>query len=472
MGSSLLNHKISFPPYESEYNNTMLYNKNMKKYPIWYWLVLSISILLLSIGLPKEAVNAQNNTHVEAILLTFEGPLTPILNEYIIRGMRIAEERQAELIILQINTPGGSIDIMNDIVQQIRSSQIPVIVYVSPRGAMAASAGTIITLAGHVAAMAPETTIGAASPVGSQGEDIESTLESKTKEILKATVRAIASKRKPEAIKLAEETIDQAKAVSVQEALTIGLVDLEANDVEDLLQKLNGRTITINGQESILNTDDATTYPVENSLIEEMLQLLTNPNLVFLLLSIGVQAILIELSSPGGWVAGFIGAICVMLAIYGMGVLPINWFGILFIITAFVLFFVDIKAPTHGALTAAGAGSFIVGALILFNSIDVPGFPKVSVPLVIGTGIAIAASFSIIVTFAIRAQHIPVKTGRETLPGQTGIVVTKLDPTGQVHVAGELWSAELVKGEQPLERGEKIKVISIKGLTLMVGKGE
>ncbi|MEM5774891.1 MAG: hypothetical protein AAGU05_07795, partial [Anaerolineaceae bacterium] len=225
--------------------------------------------------------------------------------------------------------------------------------------------------------MAPETTIGAASPVGSEGEDIGETMEAKVKEILKASVRGLTKNRSEEAIRLAEETIENARAVTVDEALEVGLVDFKAANVQDLLNQLHGHQVLINDDPVTLSTRNAQVVDVGNTFIEELLLLLVNPNLVFLLLAIGVQAILIEISSPGGWGAGFIGVVCILLAVYGIGVLPVNWFGILFLVAAFVLFILDIKAPTHGALTVAGAASFIVGALVLFNSTTLPGFPRV-----------------------------------------------------------------------------------------------
>lgn len=430
--------------------------------------VLSLSAMLLN---PPGVYAQDGDALPTALVLTVKGPITPIMSVYLDRGMRIAEEKGAEVIILQLDTPGGSIDLMNKIIQQIRGSKIPVVVYVTPRGAMAGSAGTIITLAGHVAAMAPETTIGAASPVGAQGEDIGSTMETKVKEMLKASVRAIASARDPEAVELAEETIESGRAVSSQEALEVGLIDIEAEDLEDLLKQLDGMEIMVGTEEVVLNTSDALTLPVENSVIEELLLTLTNPNIVFILLSIGIQTILIELSSPGGWVSGFIGSVCLLLAIYGLGVLPVNWVGLLFLVVAFILFLMDIKAPTHGALTVAGAAAFIAGALILFNSAKAPGVPTVSVPLVVGTGLFIAATFFTILTFALRAQRLPIKIGREALPGKFGIVRSELNPHGQVQVSGELWIAELFEGDT-LAEGTRIEVIAVEGLHLKVRKAE
>jgi membrane-bound serine protease (ClpP class) len=279
------------------------------------------------------------------IVLDAEGAVAPAMQEYIQRGLGIAESRSADLVILQLDTPGGSIDTMNNIVQAIRDSRIPVVVYVSPRGAMAASAGTMITLAGHASAMAPETIIGAASPVGGQGEDLGETIKAKEIEALKATVRTLGERRSEEAIALAESTIEEARAASANEAVEAGLVDFFASDLDDLITQLDGFEVHLTDGARTLETTNASTETVEASFIEQLLAMLTNPNIVFLLITIGAQAIFIELGSPGGWVAGFIGVVCLALAGYGLGWLPVNWFGIVFLATSFVLFILDIKAP-------------------------------------------------------------------------------------------------------------------------------
>jgi membrane-bound serine protease (ClpP class) len=231
---------------------------------------------------------------------------------------------------------------------------------------------------------------------------------------------------------------------------------------------LDGREVILNDQAVVLHTQDAEVIEVGNTFVEELLLLLVNPNLVFLLLAVGIQGILIEIASPGGWAAGFIGVTCLLLASYGIGVLPVNWFGILFVLAAFVLFLLDIKAPTHGALTITGAVSFIMGALILFNSTPLPGFPTVSIPLVIGTGLIIGGIFFTIMTVALRAQRRPVQFGRETFPGKQGRVEVELNPRGMVRVNGELWSAELVGGTGSLPKGTLVEVISVNGLILQV----
>jgi membrane-bound serine protease (ClpP class) len=219
----------------------------------------------------------------------------------------------------------------------------------------------------------------------------------------------------------------------------------------------------------VLATQDVTIVPLPVTFIERLLATLTDPNIVFLLLNLGVIAILIEISSPGGWIAGFLGVVSLALAAYGLGVLPVNWFGIIFLVVAFVLFILDIKAPTHGALTAAGVGSLIVGALVLFNTPNVPGL-KVSVPLVVFTSLITGGIFFSILLYAVRAQKVPIRTGLEALVGRTGTVSMDLNPRGQVHVCGEFWTAELVNEQPALARGARIEVVGVQGLKLLVRK--
>lgn len=425
-------------------------------------------LLVIFLFCAVSVVGAQDEMPL-AMVLTADNAVSPAMAEYLSRGLRLAEQRGAELLIFQLNTPGGGVDTMTDMVELIRASEVPVVVFVAPRGAIAGSAGTVITLAGHAAAMAPETAIGAASPVGAQGEDIGETMEAKTKEILKAQVRSLAEDRGPDAIALAEATIEEAKAVSASEALEVGLIDFIANDVHDLLSQLDGFEIKVLDGERTLNTADAEVSHMDLSLIEELLLVLTNPNIVFILLTIGVQAILIELSNPGGWVAGFIGVVCIALATYGLGVLPVNWFGIVFLATAFVLFILDIKAPTHGALTAAGVGSLIVGALVLFNSPATPQFQRVSVPLVVVSSLITGGLFLIAVAFAVRAQKTPIRTGQESLVGRTGIVKDEIPAfgSGSVQLGGELWSAESAQGTA-IPPNSRVEVVQVEGIRLKV----
>ena len=410
----------------------------MKKYISKIVIIFVVSTVAW-LSLTNYFVAAQVETTKEAIVLTAVGPLTPAMREYIERGIEIAERRNSEVVIIQLDTPGGSGALMDEIAQSILSSSVPVVVYVAPQGAIAASAGTIITLAADIAAMAPGTAIGAASPVSSEGEDLGKTLERKAKEIVRAQIRELAKERSPEAIALAEDTVENAVAVSADEALEIGLVDIIATDVPDLLSQLDGWTVDKDGETITLDTQFLTLNEVNNSFIEQLLSILTNPNIVFLLLTFGVNLIIVELSNPGGWVAGFLGVISLLMAGYGLGVLPVNWVYSILLIVAFALFYMEVTTPSKGAFSVGGVIAFVAGALMMFNSGGTPSFYRVSVPLVIATGIVIAGTFIAIITFAMKALKAPQKMGRSVLIGKTGIVRGDLLPgkSGYVHIGGE-----------------------------------
>ncbi len=411
---------------------------------------------------------AQEASAPRVLWLRVEGPLTPVVADYLRRGMETARDQGAEALILQLNTPGGEVNLTLRLVSLIRESPVPVIIYVAPRGAIAGSAGTLVTLAGHLAWMAPETAIGAASPVGGQGEELPETLSQKVKEILKAQVRSLAERRPPEAVQLAEAAVESAKAVSAREALAAGLIDGIAEGPEDLLRQLDGRTVSVRGQPRALRTAGAAVVPLPMNIVEEILHRLVNPNIALILLAIGVQAILIELSNPGGWVAGFIGVVSLLLAAYGIGLLPVNWLGLLLIAVALVLFILDVKAPTHGALTAAGTATFIAGALVLFAPVARSPFPPLSPWVAGGTGLAMAGFFGFIVAKALQAQRRPSVMGVEALVGRLGEARTDLNPIGMVHVAGELWTAESETGIIPA--GAPVQVVGVEGLRLRVRK--
>ncbi len=406
----------------------------MKK-SLLYLLLMVVSLVLFA---RLQPVVAQDGSPL-VLELAASGPVTPAMAEYLERGILQAERRGAELLVFELDTPGGSLDLMQRMVVSILESK---------------------------------TAIGAASPISSEGQDLGETAEAKAKNIMMALVRSLAERRSPEAIELAEATIESAQAISASEALEIGLIDFIANDLDDLLSQLDGFSVDLKGEQQVLETSDATVEVMPPAFIEQLLGVLTNPNIVFLLLTIGVQAILIELSSPGGWIAGVIGIVCLALAIYGLGVLPVNWFGLVFLAIAFVLFILDIKAPTHGALTAAGIAALIVGALVLFNSPGVPSFQRVSVPLVIGTSIITGLIFLGIVGFALRAQRAPVRTGQESLVQRTGIVRTRIDPVGTVQLGSELWTASLEPGQSSLSSGERVRVVRVEGVRLVVRKEE
>jgi len=430
-----------------------------------------IRVLLLAFIVLAFFSSARAQSDVPlVIVMKADGPIAPVMREYLKRGIESAEQQNAEALIIQLNTPGGDLGTTVEIIQAFRASRVPVIIYVTPNGAMAGSAGAIISMAAHSIAMSPEAAIGAASPIDSSGNDLNQTLQKKAKEIIKAQIRPLVTPRGTKALALAEAMIDDAKAATAQEALEVGLIDFIAKDTNDLLNQLDGFEVETAAGKLTLHTKNANAQPLNVSFIEQLLFMLTDPNIAFLLLAIGVQAILIEISSPGGWVAGFIGTVCLTLAIYGMGVLTVNWFGIIFLITAFVLFILDIKAPTHGALTTAGVASFIVGALVLFNSPGTPQFQRVSVPLVVGVGIFLGLLFFSILLIALRAQHGPIQTGAGIMLGKKGTARTFEGDAGQVQLGSELWSAEKSPESEKIGKGDSVEVVEVRGLRLIVKK--
>lgn len=397
-------------------------------------------------------------------LARFEGPVTPILAAYIERAIADAEAGGAAALVLELDTPGGSVDITKTITQRMTSSPIPIIVYVAPRGAHAGSAGTFITLAGHFAAMAPGSSIGAASPVGSEGGDLPETLKAKETNILVADIKNLAARRGEEAVAWAEKAVSEAAAATADEALALGVIDAVAEDVPDLLRQLDGRTVTVDGQEITLRLSDAPVEEMPLSPLEGFLNQITNPTLAAILLTIGLNAILFELSNPGGYVAGLIGVVCLLLAFYALGTLNANWAGLGFVGLAFVLFVLDIKAPTHGALTAGGIASFVFGAYLLFNT------PELTVPwmTIIGLALATAAFFAFAIGKALAAQRRRPTTGMEGMQGQAGEVRQALTPEGMVLVEGELWTAVSESG--PVAEGERVVVVGREGFRLRVKK--
>ena len=428
-------------------------------------LILGIFLLWLGVWV----VQAQGP---DVLVLEIEGPVTPAMASYFERGIAEAEASGAEALLIILNTPGGAVDTTQGIVRTFRAAEVPIIVYISPSGAQAASAGSIITVAAHASAMAPETVIGAASPVGEGGADLDETIFRKITEDLSALVRSLTERRGEEVSKLVEEMIVDARAVNAQEALDVGLIDAIAEDVPDLLAQLDGLMVVVDDEEMVLNTRTATAQPFDMNIIEQILHALSNPLLLGILLTIGVQAILIEISSPGGWAAGFIGVVCLGLGLYGLGQLPANWFGLGLVAVAFVLFVLEVKAPVHGALALAGTATLLAGLLVLFNSPGTPEFARISISGAVTVSLISAAFFIFIVTMALRAQSAQPATGSEGLVGQKGPVRTALTAVaegesfnGMVLVAGELWRAQ---ADEAIEKGEVVRVTAVDGFTLHV----
>ncbi len=429
----------------------------MKRRIIGLWLWLGLMVALLA-----QPVQAGHRV----VLLTVEGAITPSTADYIERGLRRAEEMGAAALLIRLDTPGGDVGATLEIMQSFENAAVPVIVYVAPRGAQAMSAGTYITLAAHAAAMTPHTTIGAAHPVGQEGEDLPATLDEKLVNALVGRMNVITRRRGEEAVAWAERAVRESIVATDEEALEIGLVDVVADDVDALLTKLDGHEVeTVNGSIA-LALRGAEVVEIPPSPLERLLHFLTDPNVVAILLVVGVQAILIELSAPGGWVAGFLGTLSLVLAAYGIGILPVNWLGMAFIVIAFVLFILDIKAPTHGALTLAGTGSLIAGLLVFFNAPPGSPYGKVSVPLVIALSSISAAIFAFLVVKVVQTYRKPPVTGREGLLHAEGITKTALKPEGIVFVQGERWQARSLVG--PLPRGTKVRVAGREGFILLV----
>ncbi|MFC2031234.1 nodulation protein NfeD [Chloroflexota bacterium] len=418
------------------------------------WLALLLSTV--------SGAGAQETRHVD--VLEIEGPVTPIMISYIERGIETSEANGAEALIIKLDTPGGQIDLMADIVQALLRADVPVVVYVYPPGAYAASAGTLITLAGHVAAMAPGTTIGAASPVGTQGEDLGETMETKVKEDLKAQARALADRRGEDASAWAESAVEEAKAATAAEALELGVIDFVAGDLDDLLDQMDGFEVEVNGRAVVLQTADAVVSDQPMSFIEQFLHIITNPTVAFILLTVGVNAILYELSSPGGYVAGVVGAICLLLAFYSLGVLPVNYTGLILIGLAFVLFAVDLIASTHGVLTVGGIAALVAGALLLFNS---PLY-RVSIVAVVTVALVTGLFFAFALTKVMQARKKPTVTGKEALVGSLAETRTRLDPDGKVFLKGELWHAVATDG--PIAARETVEIVEVDGFRLHVKK--
>jgi membrane-bound serine protease (ClpP class) len=421
-------------------------------------------LVLLALAVFVGRVNAQADGAVK--LAVFEGPVTPVLASYLDRAIADAEASGAAALVLQLDTPGGSVDITKRITQRMTRSTVPIIVYVAPSGAHAGSAGTFITLAGHLAAMAPGSSIGAASPVGSEGADLPETLMKKETNILVADIKNLAARRGDKAVEWAQKAVSEAAAATADEALALGVVDAVATDLPDLLKQLDGRLVTIGGESVTLDLADRPIEEEPLNPIESFLNIITSPAIAVILVTLGLNAILFEISSPGGYAAGIIGVICLLLAFYALGTLEANWAGLGFILLAFVLFVVDIKAPTHGVLTAGGIISFVLGAFLLFNTgeLEVPWLTIIA--LALGT-----AAFYVFAIAKVAAAHRrrPV-TGFEGILGQTAVVRQALEPEGMVLVEGELWRAESESG--PIAVGVRVVVTARDGYRLRVRRSQ
>lgn len=392
--------------------------------------------------------------------IRIEGAIGPATASYISRAIDRAAEKQFECLIIELNTPGGLLDSTQVIVQKFFASPVPVVVYVSPAGGTAGSAGCFITLAADVAAMAPSTSIGAAHPVTAGGGDPkpDEVMKQKLANFAATYIETIATKRKRN-VEWARKSVEESAAITAEQALELDVVEIIAEDLNDLLDQLDGRKVGARR----LSTAGAEVVDIPMLPRERVFQVLWRPEVMFILMLIAIYGIIGELSNPGSIFPGVVGAIALILALYMAAILPINVAGLALIGLALLLFIADIFTPTHGVLTVGGVISFLLGALMLFDR--TPGF-RLSLAYIVPAALMTAAFFAFVVGAALRAQLKPAQTGREGMLGRTAEVVSPLGlGGGKVFVEGELWNAV---SDSPIEPGRPVEIVAVDGLTLKV----
>jgi membrane-bound serine protease (ClpP class) len=412
---------------------------------------------------------AQDASPGAVVVLEVRGVIDPIVAQYVEQGIGAANGTGAGLVVILLDTPGGLDSAMRVIVQAILNSDVPVAVFVAPSGARAASAGVFITMAGHVAAMAPGTNIGAAHPVDMSQTEMPATMADKVTNDAAAYIQAIAQHRGRNA-DWAEKAVRQSVSLSAQQALDSQVIDLMADNLADLLAKLDGRQVSLKGGQVV--TLRLAAAPVEQrpmTWLQVIAHGIVDPNIAYALLSLGTLALIAEFWNPGAIIPGVSGTIFLILAFVGLGSLPVNWGGIALIVLAFVLFMLDIKVASL-ALSVAGAISFIVGSLLLFSPFNpsAPAMPRLAVSLWLLGGMTalLVVFFGVVVTAGLRAQQRPglMRTGVPV--GATGVAVSDLDPQGVVQIQSETWTA--VTASESVRAGEAIEVVGVDGLRLRV----
>jgi membrane-bound serine protease (ClpP class) len=405
-----------------------------------------------------------------AAVVSIDSIIDPVSAGYLSRAIDTAVEDGAQFIVIVVDTPGGLLDSTREMVEKILAAEVPVIAFVSPAGAHASSAGTFIVAAAHLAAMAPATNIGAAAPVGAGGEDLPDTIKSKATQDAAAFLRGIADARSRNADAL-EATVVSAAAYSAGEALEEGIVDLVADDLDDLFSKIDGRTVAVGDGDVVLDTRDLDVREIDRTPVERFLGLIANPNIAFLLLSLGGLGIMVELWSPGLIGPGVIGVILLALAFVVMGVLPVNWIGAGLIGLALVLFFLESQAAGIGIFGIGGAVSFVLGAFLLFGGFGGPAIPtpnyRVSIWLLSTVSVLLFAFLAMFFRTVIVARRAVYVSPSRDLVGLIGTATTALEPRGSVRVAGETWSAVSDSG-RPIPEGDEVVVMDTEGLTLKV----
>jgi membrane-bound serine protease (ClpP class) len=419
-----------------------------------------LAILLALLALPQAVIAGK------AILLNVSGAIGPATQDYIERGIEQAAKDRANLVIIQLNTPGGLETAMRGINAAILNSPIPVVTYVYPKGARAASAGTFMLYASHVAAMAPGTNVGAAAPVQilNKSKDTKeaSAADMKAANDAAAYIRSLAEMRGRNT-DWAENAVRQAASSSAENAKKMKIVDILADDYPDLLKKLDGLSVNISGKNEKLTTDGMTIETVAADWRYQFLSFITNPNIAYLLLLAAIYGLFFELSNPGLILPGIVGVIALVLALYAFQLLPINYAGLALIIVGLGFILFEVYISSYGALGVGGVIAFIVGSIMLFDTSE-PAF-RLTLSLILAMSIVTAAFFFVIVTIAVRSHKRAIVSGKEALIGSEGVVIELMNNKILVRVSGEMWEA---KSPLPLQHGEKIRVTAVNGLRLIV----
>jgi membrane-bound serine protease (ClpP class) len=433
--------------------------------------LLAIALSVVMLAAQPLIASAQSESNREVVVGKIDGTITPEMERYVNRVIDQAEKESAAAVVFEMDTPGGLSSAMDDIIRDILQSDVPVVVYVTPRGARAASAGVYITYAAHVAAMAPGTNIGSASPIfedpSGNGTDGNETLRKKVTNDAVSQIVNLANLRSRNA-QWAEQAVREAVNVTADQALQLNVIDLIAPDLPTLLSDIDGRTVQMANGTATLQTKDAATREIDMTYVESFLQMLADPTIAYLLLSLGLLGLYVELSHPGVTVPGVVGGIAVVLGLFALGTLPVNWAGVLLIALAFVLFAADLFLPSFGTLTIGGLVSFVLGSYLLIGSNAPPGY-EVARP-VIWTLTACLLVFSLFLAAAVlKARLRRPATGKQAMIDMVGTVRSALKPSGMVFVNGELWSATLEgRGQTEVPEGTPVVVTRVEGLRLVV----
>ncbi|MEO0205881.1 MAG: nodulation protein NfeD [candidate division WOR-3 bacterium] len=391
------------------------------------------------------------------------GVISPASSAYILRAISTAEDRQAMCLIIKLDTPGGLDESMREITKRILNAKIPVIVYVAPKGARAASAGVFILYSSHIAAMAPGTNIGAAHPVGMGGEKIDTVMASKVTNDAVAYLQSLAKARNRN-VEWAEKAVRYSASIDDETALKLKVCEIIAESEEDLVNKLDGREVKVQEENKKLSTKSLPVKKLSMTLREKLLLILTNPNIAYILLLLGIYGLFFELQNPGMIFPGVVGGICLILGFYALHLLPVNYAGLALIILSAIFFILEIYVTSHGLLSVGGVISLVIGSLILFES-DLP-FLRVSWEVIMVVVIIIVVFVGLLLFLGIRAQFRKPSAGKEGLIGEIGIARSEIDSEGgSIFVHGEWWNAV---SEKPIKKGAKVKVVGSKGMVLQV----